>query len=131
MARLSKPSSLRTDRKISKEELQKRMEIEQQLMGSSDDIKSIPDYLNDYEKIYYKWLVNEVEISGLITNIDKPLLEQVANCLFIMKECDNHINDNGILIFLLRTDYIIILYYKKECSLLRECLFPTPLRDSR
>ena len=98
MARLSKPSSLRTDRKISKEELQKRMEIEQQLMGNSDDIKSIPDYLNEYETIYYKLLFNEVEISGLITNIDKPLLEQVANCLFIMKECDNHINDNGILV---------------------------------
>lgn len=98
MARVSKPSSLRTDRKVSKAELQRRAEIEEQLMGNSDDVHSVPEYLNEYEKIYYTWLTHEIEISGLITNIDKPLLEQTANCLFIMRQCDDHINKNGILV---------------------------------
>lgn len=98
MPRVSKPASLRTDRKISKEEMQRRADIEEQLMGKSDDVKSIPNYLNDLEKVYYKWLTEEVEISGLVTNIDKPLLEQTANCLFVMRTCDEHINTNGLLV---------------------------------
>lgn len=98
MGRVSKPSSLRTDRKISKAELKRREELEKQLMGNADNVHSVPDYLNDYEKIYYSWLTHEVEISGLITNIDKPLLEQTANCLWIMRQCDDHINKNGILV---------------------------------
>lgn len=98
MGRTSKPASLRTDRKISKEEMQRRADIETQLMGNSDDVKSIPAYLNELEKIYYKWLVEEVEIAGLVTNIDKPLLEQTANCLFVMRKCDEHINENGLLV---------------------------------
>ena len=98
MPRVSKPASLRTDRKISKEEIQTREEIEEQLMGNSDNVKSIPNYLNDLEKIYYKWLTEEIEISGLVTNIDKPLLEQTANCLYVMRKCDEHINKNGLLV---------------------------------
>lgn len=98
MARVSKPSSLRTDRKISKAELKKREEIEQQLMGNADDVHSVPAYLTDYEKIYYTWLVNELKETNLITNIDKPLLEQTANCLHIMRQCDEHIRANGILV---------------------------------
>lgn len=67
-------------------------------MGDSDDVKNVPDYLTDEEKIYYSWLIKEIEISGIITNIDKPLIEQVANCLYIMRQCDDHIRQNGILV---------------------------------
>lgn len=98
LSRPRKPSSLKKGKSESKEQLAKREEIERQLMGNSDDVKSIPEYLNEEEKVYYKWLVNEIEICGLITNLDKPLLEQTANCLWVMNQCDEHIRKNGILI---------------------------------
>lgn len=98
MARQRKPSSLKKGKSENKEQLAKREAIEKQLMGNADDVKSIPDYLSEEEKIYYKWLVNEIEICGLITNLDKPLLEQTANCLWVMDKCDEHIRTNGILV---------------------------------
>lgn len=75
-----------------------REEIENALKGNSDNVKNIPEYLSSDEKIYYKWLAEEIEISGLLTNLDIPLLEQTANCLYIMRSCDDEIRKNGILI---------------------------------
>lgn len=98
MPAVRKPASLKKGKSETKEQLQRREEIEKQLMGNRDDIKIIPPYLTDEEKVYYKWLTEEIEISGIITNLDKPLLEQTANCLFIMRRCDDHIRQNGHLI---------------------------------
>lgn len=96
--RARKPASLKQGKSESKEQLKKREAIEKQLMGNSDDVKNVPDYLTDEEKVYYKWLIDEVEISGIITNLDKPLVEQTANCLYIMRQCDDHIRKYGILV---------------------------------
>ena len=98
MPRMRKPASLKQGKSETKEQLKKREEIENQLMGNNDDVKNIPDYLTDEEKVYYEWLIKEIEISGIITNIDKPLIEQVANCLYIMRQCDDHIRKYGILV---------------------------------
>jgi len=98
VSRNKKPASLKRGKSESKEELKRREEIERQLMGNSDDVKSIPEYLSDEEKIYYEWLVNELEVSNILSNIDKPLLEQTANCIHIMRKCDDHIRANGILV---------------------------------
>lgn len=98
MARQRKPASLKKGKSESKEQLKRREQIEKQLMGSSDNVKSVPDYLSPEEKIYYTWLVNEIEIAGIITNLDKPLLEQTANCIHIMRVADDNIRANGILV---------------------------------
>lgn len=98
MPRQKKPANLKKGKSETKEQLKRREEIEKQLMGNSNDVKSIPQYLTEEEKIYYAWLVNEIEISGIITNLDKPLLEQTANCLYIMRQCDDHIRSNGVLV---------------------------------
>lgn len=98
MARQRKPSSLKKGNSENKSQLAEREAIERQLMGNSDDVKSIPEYLSEEEKIYYKWLTEEIEICGIITNLDKPLLEQTANCLWVMHKCDAHIRANGVLI---------------------------------
>ena len=98
MARQRKPSSLKKGKSENKEQLAQREAIEKQLMGNSDNVKSIPDYLSEEEKIYYEWLAEEIEICGIITNLDKPLLEQTANCLWVMHKCDMHIRENGVLV---------------------------------
>lgn len=67
-------------------------------MGKSDDVENIPSHLTEEEKIYYKFLVSELKISNLISNIDKPILEQTANCLYVMRACDDSIRKDGILI---------------------------------
>lgn len=98
MVRQRKPSSLKQGKSESKAQLAEREAIEKQLMGNADNVKSIPEYLTNEEKIYYEWLVNEIEICGLVTNLDKPLLEQTANCLWVMHKCDAHIREKGILV---------------------------------
>ena len=97
MARQRKPSSLKKGKSENKEQLAEREAIERQLMGNSDNVKSVPEYLTEEEQVYYKWLVEEIEICGIITNLDKPLLEQTANCLWVMHKCDMHIRANGVL----------------------------------
>lgn len=98
MARQRKPSSLKKGKSENKEQLAEREAIERQLMGNSDNVKSVPEYLTEEEQVYYKWLVEEIEICGIITNLDKPLLEQTANCLWVMHKCDMHIRANGVLV---------------------------------
>lgn len=98
MAKQRKPAGLKKGKSESKEQLKRREELEKQLMGSDDNVKNIPEHLTEEEKIYYKWLVNEIEIAGIITNLDIPLLEQTANCLYIMRQCDDNIRINGILV---------------------------------
>lgn len=98
MARQRKPSTLKKGKSENKEQLAEREAIERQLMGNSDNVKSVPEYLTQEEQVYYKWLVDEIEICGIITNLDKPLLEQTANCLWVMHKCDMHIRANGVLV---------------------------------
>lgn len=98
MPRARKPASLKAGRSESKEQLERREAIEKQLMGDADNVKNIPEHLTDEEKVYYSWLTKEIEIAGLITNLDIPLLEQVANCLYIMRDCDDRIRKDGILV---------------------------------
>lgn len=98
MGKQRKPAGLKQGKSENKAQLAAREEMEKQLMGNSDDVNVVPEYLTDEEKIYYGWLVKEIEICGLISNLDKPLLEQTANCLWVMHKCDEHIRQNGILV---------------------------------
>ncbi|WP_228636066.1 phage terminase small subunit P27 family [Clostridium perfringens] len=98
MARARKPANLKKGKSESKEQLKKREELEKQLMGSDDNVHKIPEHLNNEEKVYYKWLIQEIEISGLITNLDIPLLEQTANTLWMIRVASDHIRNNGQLV---------------------------------
>lgn len=98
MARARKPANLKKGNSETVAQRKRREEIEKALRGNDDNVKNIPDYLSNDEKIYYKWLIDELEISGLITNLDIPIIEQTANCLYIMRNCDDTIRTEGILI---------------------------------
>lgn len=98
MARPRKPANLKGGKSESKEELKNRDLIEQALKGNTDDVENAPEHLNNIEQLYYKWLIKEIKSSNIISNLDKPLLEQVANCLWVMFECDEHIREVGLLV---------------------------------
>lgn len=98
MSRAKKPASLKKGKSESKEQLKRREEIEKQLMGNSDTVYNIPQHLNDEEKIYYKFLIDELKILNILANVDTFLLEQTANCLYVMRQCDDHIRAHGVLV---------------------------------
>lgn len=98
MPRPRKPASLKKGKSETKEQLKRRNELEKQLMGSSENVQNIPEHLNSEEKIYYKWLIQEMEISGIITNLDIPLLEQTANTLWMIRVATDHIREHGQLV---------------------------------
>lgn len=98
IARQRKPASLKAGKSETKEQLEARQEIEQQLLGSTDKINSVPEHLNELAKVYYKFLIDELEISGVLSNLDIPLLEQTADTLSKIRECDEDLNERGLVI---------------------------------
>lgn len=98
MAPPRKPASLKKGRSETKKEIAIRQEQEQRLMGNSDMVKNVPDYLDPLAKAFYKYMVTEMEIGGLLTNLDIPLIEQTADCLSKIRLCDGIINAEGVLI---------------------------------
>lgn len=98
MARPRKPASLKAGNSETKEQLAAREEVEKQLLGSTDKIKNEPEHLSELSKVYYKYLVEELEISGVLSNLDIPVLEQTADCLSKIRECDDNLNERGLVI---------------------------------
>ena len=99
MARARKPASTKKGKSETKAQLKRREEMEQKLMGNTDDIQNIPaDLKTDAEKMYYGWLIKEIEISGIITNLDIPLLKQTATVLWMIDEATESIRENGQLL---------------------------------
>ncbi|EEL89660.1 Phage terminase, P27 [Bacillus cereus AH1272] len=98
MARPRKPARFKKGRSENKQELSARDKQEQRLMGNTDKLKTVPDYLDPLAKAYYKFLITELEISELLTNLDIPILEQTADSLSKLRQCDDILNTEGILI---------------------------------
>lgn len=98
MARARKPASLKQGKSETKEELQIREAIEQQLLGATDKVNIVPEHLDELAQVYYEYLVNELEISGLLSNLDIPVLEQTADSLSKIRQCDEHLNIEGLVI---------------------------------
>ena len=98
MARPRKPAALKKGNSETKEELRIRAEAEERLMGNTDLLKDTPDYLDPLAQAYYKFLVHELEISEILSNLDIPLLEQTADSLSKMRDCDKIINEEGVII---------------------------------
>lgn len=96
MARPRKPAMLKQGRSETKAEIEARESQEQRLMGGDEMVKNVPEYLDPLAKAYYKYMVTEMEISGLLTNLDIPLLEQTADALSKLRQCDAILNTEGI-----------------------------------
>ena len=98
MARPRKPASLKKGKSESKAQLEVRAEEEKRLMGSDDLLHLVPDYLDELAQAYYIFLVKELEISDILSNLDIPLLEQTADSLSKMRQADEIINNEGLII---------------------------------
>ena len=96
MARQKKPACLKQGKSESKAQLQQRQQIEEMLSGDDELVYSIPQNLDSKGQIFYKFIVDELRHSNILTNIDIPLLEQTADCLSKMRECDILIEKMGL-----------------------------------
>lgn len=96
MSRKKKPVSLLKTTAINKDTKDNLKKIEDKLKGSSDELIDVPEYLDDLAKKYYIFLLNELEIGDLLCNLDKPILEQTADCLSKIRKADEIINKDGL-----------------------------------
>lgn len=97
MSRQRMPAIHKAGKSETKAHLDERAEIEAQLAGDGSLIEQIPEQLDDLGKQYYEFLVDELKVSGILSNLDIPILTQTADCLSKMHQADLIINKEGIL----------------------------------
>ena len=98
MGRTRKPASLKAGKSETKEQLKRREALEKQLMGDTSNVQNIPEELTEEQAVYYKWLIREIEICGLITNLDIPLLVQTATTIDAIRICDDVLRRDGLFV---------------------------------
>lgn len=96
MSRQRKPACLKQGKSESKAQLKQREQIENMLKGDDELVYSIPQNLDPKAQVFYQFIVQELKHSNILTNIDIPLLEQTADCLSKMRECDIMIEKMGL-----------------------------------
>lgn len=96
MGRRKLPASLKTGDTENKKQLKERHEMELTLKGSNDLVYSTPTHLDPLAKVYYEFLVDELKPTEILANLDIPLLEQTADCLSKIRQCEQMIDKLGL-----------------------------------
>lgn len=76
-----------------KEEIEARMEQESKLRGMADKVKP-PSYLNKEQKKIFKYIVKELEASGIIGNLDVFILSTCSIAIDRLQEIETLINED-------------------------------------
>jgi P27 family predicted phage terminase small subunit len=90
MARPTKSASVYNG-KISKEEKKRRMEEETKLKGAADNV-SPPKHLNARQKKIFSYIVDELQASGIIGNLDIYILGTCAISIDRLQQIEKMIN---------------------------------------
>lgn len=97
MGRPRKPAATKAGKSETKAHLDERNEIEQEMKGNDDKVYDIPEELDPTAKIWYQFLITELEASGFLSNLDIPVLSQTADALSRMQEADAIIRSEGMI----------------------------------
>ena len=92
-AQLVDPSK---NHRYNKSQVEQMKKSEDELKGKSEKVSDIPEYLSDLAKEYYSFIVNEMEVSGVLSNLDIPVVVQISETLAIIRECDADIQLDGL-----------------------------------
>lgn len=76
-----------------KEEIEARMEQESKLRGMADKVKP-PSYLNKRQKKIFKYIVSELEASGIVGNLDVFILSTCSIAIDRLQEIETLINED-------------------------------------
>ena len=96
MARPSKPISVQS-RHNTKEEVEKRKEQEERLKGLADKIKP-PKHLTKNQKKIFKFIVDQLKTSGILSNLDIFMLTSCSIAVDRINEVEKMINDEPFLL---------------------------------
>lgn len=88
MARPRKPATLKQGKSETKEYLEDRADVEEDLKGNDDKLRDIPESLDALGAKYYLYIIDELEISGILGNLDVFIIAQTADCLSKMEQLD-------------------------------------------
>lgn len=94
-AELMETSGPNRNRNYTKAEVEQKREAERKIKGNSEKVTDVPDYLSELGKEYYSFIVNEMEVSGILSNLDIPIVVQMAETLAILRDCDEAIKNHG------------------------------------
>lgn len=78
---------------FTKEELENRKQAEKKLRGNTDNIKP-PAYLSTNAKKIFKYIVRELEASGILTNLDNYILANTAIAIDRIQEAEKLLNED-------------------------------------
>lgn len=90
MARPSKSAAVYNG-KISKSDKQARIETEEKLKGGADNI-SPPKHLNSRQKKIFRYIVDQLEASEILGNLDIYILAQTVIAIDRLQELEKSIN---------------------------------------
>jgi len=100
MGRPRLPAVLKQGKSESKEYLGARALAEEQIKGGEDLVYDyIPDNLDELGVAYYKFIIKELKESGILANLDIPLLTQMADSLAQMDTLQEMIAKDGMLLY--------------------------------
>ncbi|MCM3599382.1 phage terminase small subunit P27 family [Robertmurraya korlensis] len=91
MARPTKSAKLLSECSQTKAEIEERVLIENKLKGAADSI-SPPSHLNARQKKIFRFIVGELEASGILGNLDIYILETCVFALDRKQQIQKEIN---------------------------------------
>lgn len=83
--RRAKPVNI-ISKNLTNDEIKVRTENEKKLKGKNNIVYNPPDTMSDKEKETYKFLVNELHASDILSNLDIVLLEQTVECIIKLNQ---------------------------------------------
>lgn len=96
MARPRKPAGSKSGHGESETERKEQQEREAFYGGGFEDIDSPSETLNERGKKYYLYILGKMRASNVLTDLDKPILTQTAECLSMMDEATEDIHKRGV-----------------------------------
>lgn len=78
---------------LTKEEYEARKRAEEKLKGGNDNIKP-PTYLNKNARKIFKYIVDELESSGILTNLDIYVLASCSVAIDRIQESEKILNND-------------------------------------
>ena len=82
-----------TAKHLTNEEKNSRLEMETKLKGSSDKLKPSAHLTVSQRKIF-KFIVSNLEQSGILSNLDNYVLSECSICIDRMQYIEKQVNDN-------------------------------------
>lgn len=93
---MARPSKLMDSqsRHNTKAEIEARKEKEERIKSLADKIDSPPEYLSQEQKKIYKFIIEELKMTGILTNLDVYILSTCAIAVDRLKTIETIINKN-------------------------------------